>query len=264
MRHELTLVATLCVLIGAACSPAGTVGDLDASGGCINVADHGCGDVCASPQPSPCHAQAYAVGDWCSPQEPTIGFPAGTLCKSSPGTVGACNAQQICLPTDATPAALCDDQNPCTLDLLSEDKRSCRHTSAPDYVPCTMPTAGDDYCFGGQCQKILHVYSESYPTSCKSNADCAVALDPHSCASRFRCSTGVGCLSENYGECVELGQTACPPPTNTCKRARCSMLPVALGWSATCETMDAPDGALCDDGSPATGPDVCTKGVCGQ
>ncbi len=229
------------------------------AGLCINVRG-GCEDVCALPA-DPCTPGPYHPGDWCCPW-PFQGKPlaAGTICLDpfdapAPRT---CDSSGACLPAAATAVTACDDGNPCTADILSADNTSCKHAAMPDYVPCKP--GWDTFCFGGQCQGIVSTYS-SYP-SCTVTADCAASLPANSCAALFGCLSLYSMCGESGGGCIGLGETACPPPADTCKRAACQPTPVTNGWSAVCATSDAPDGALCDDGIAGNGPDVCKGGVC--
>ncbi len=230
---------------------------------CINLPIL-CEDACDSGSPS-CRRAPYHASDWCCPfpNEATT-LPVGALCSVN-ADAGACDPDATCLPVDPSAAVACDDGNPCTADILSADARSCSHAALADNVPCATNSLSIlGYCFGGQCQKLAYGDSGNVP-DCATSADCAASVPADSCAAAFGCFDLEGCQHfdrDPFRGCLALGQTACPPPADTCQRASCQQKPNSTGWGAQCVTTPAPDGALCDDGNPATGPDVCKGGMC--
>ena len=241
-------------------------------GVCANVGGNcGAGDACQLPPPS-CYHSFFSVSGACCPKIQGVQtVEEGTVCNQfASGSAGTCSAAGECDPSPVD-VSKCADDNPCTDDLLTNNGKSCKHIASPDLsVPRWPGIVWNGYCAGGQRQQT--VQAGEYAKSCTSNLDCAAELESGSCAALFGCfesnaicqiyPTSVG-QPGGYSSCVGLGQTACPPPANTCQRAQCNQVPVDLGWSATCTTVPAPDGAMCDDGNPATGPDLCKNGVCG-
>ncbi|MEW5852066.1 MAG: hypothetical protein AB2A00_24980 [Myxococcota bacterium] len=148
----------------------------------------------------------------------------------------------------------CNDDNPCTLDLLEND--TCYHTpvsgACDDGSLCTV----EDRCVNGQCTGEL--------LDCGDGVGCTVdTCDPAlGCVHVPRvedCSDGNPCTQDlcnpvtGCANVVSPNGTLCGPPA-------CSALPLCV--DGDCRALPAPDGFPCEDGDPCSIGDTCRSGVC--
>jgi uncharacterized repeat protein (TIGR01451 family) len=155
-------------------------------------------------------------------------------------------------------AALCDDENPCTVDACGGEA-GCSHDAIPGCVPCETASDCDDgnactteTCDGGVCGH------DPIPgcTSCESPSDCN---DGNACTTET-------CIGGVCGHDPVPGCTPCESPsdcndgnactTETCIGGVCGHDPVP-----GCTPCSSPSD--CNDGNACT-TETCNGGVCGH
>ena len=211
------------------------------------------GDVCAGGicggAPVVCDDKNLCTSDTCNPS---------TGCVNTPNSV-ACNDGNLCTIADVCgggvckgqavdPAALCNDNNPCTTDSCSP-KLGCvaSFNSAPcdDGNGCTI----GDTCSGGSCA------SGTNTCACAKDADCAGQEDGNLCNGTLFCDK-----SNLPYQCKVNPKTvvACDPSQdNACRQATCAPATGACVLAAINESK--PCNA---DGSVCSLDDACKSGVC--
>jgi hypothetical protein len=186
------------------------------------------------------------------------------LCKGEEGCVntvldgGECADGDPCTVADHCEEGACvgkpvdcDDENPCTQDLCTEDG-GCENIPASgecdDGDVCTL----GDHCIEGSCA------GEPVACDCVLDEDCDALEDGNLCNGMLVCDTD----TIPY-KCVVDDATilTCPSPEGpgaACLAAACD------GITGQCSFSPANDGALCDDDDACTLASTCLDGECGN
>ncbi|MGB0588113.1 MAG: hypothetical protein ACPGU1_00400 [Myxococcota bacterium] len=163
-----------------------------------------------------------------------------------------CDDGDACTPNDrceagvcrSSPRILCDDHNPCTTDSCSDG--ACTYTT-DDALPCDDGNGCtvDDACNSGLC---LGTSGEA--CGCETDDDCTAYDDADACNGVVTCESGVCkvklsslviCATPGADSC---GAEVCNPETGSC------------------DFVNHPNGAGCDDSDPCTVDDQCAAGNC--
>jgi hypothetical protein len=191
-------------------------------------------------------------------------------------------------------AVVCDDKNPCTVDVCIKTAGICLASPGPNNVPCddSNPCTTGDACLFGACVA-------SGPPPCDDKDPCtADACEPATgkcvttpipgcgsqCQGAAECNDGNPCTTDSCpgGKCaaIPLDGPACDdkePCTSgeTCKGGLCQggkpllcddknpcTLDACDKASGKCVATPAAEGSSCSDGSPCTQNDACKGGVC--
>lgn len=156
----------------------------------------------------------------------------------------------------------CDDNNPCTLDLVDAAMpQGCAHT--PQAGPCDDGSACtvEDACSAGLCVGQARSCDDQVDCtvdSCNAQTGCVFA------ALAARCADGDPCTEDVCDPVLAEGSSGCLNPTRAtgspCGAADCTTLHLCV--AGACTTVDTPEGYPCEDGNSCTLGDVCTAGVC--
>ena len=177
-------------------------------------------------------------------------------CEHLPLEGGECKDNNPCTVADHCEAGVCigdpvfcNDENPCTDDLCSENG-GCTYVtnlaSCDDGNPCTVA----DACLDGTCSGYL------LPCDCQDDDDCLPLDDGDACNGTLFCDTS----KLPFACAVEPGSLVdCAPPTGP--DAPC-LLPSCNPSDGKCSFVAGPDFAPCDDGDSCTLGDACSAGKC--
>ena len=169
---------------------------------------------------------------------------------------GACTDGNACTVADHCEAGscvgepvICDDKNPCTENICTENG-GCMFPpvagDCDDGDPCTL----GDHCAGGACA------GEAVACDCQSDGDCLALEDGDLCNGTLVCDTS----ALPYLCRVEVGtEVDCPPPSGV--NAPC-LVSLCDALTGTCNLVPANDGALCSDADACTYGESCDDGVC--
>ena len=185
--------------------------------------------------------------------------------------------------TTGTPAAPCDDDNPCTDDTVIAFGL-CTHDNNSN--PCF---AGDrcfldDACADGACRHVpvdgdflRKQCDEANGFTCLPSVGCVLLQPPDQCHVVTRCDPATGECStapKANGTPCDLDDSRCTP--DTCQAGVCtpaSAISCATddpcrvdgtcdAATGTCGYQDATNGTACDDGDACTQTDACDAGQC--
>ena len=169
----------------------------------------------------------------------------GECADGDPCTVADHCKQGVCTgkPVD------CDDDNPCTENLCTEDG-GCQslpaYDSCDDFDPCTL----GDHCVDGTC------WGEAVPCQCLQDSDCQALEDGNLCNGTLACDTSkipFSCIVDPDSVVV------CPPAQG--QNGIC-LSPVCDAGSGLCGFQPANQGALCEDDDACTIGAACKDGDC--
>lgn len=220
----LSLLAIHCAGVESSCPDGQT---LDADSGLCVAQRSLCADV-------DCDDDDDCTRDVCNPDDGTCLNSVeddGTSCSLG-DVAGICAAGQ-CEEAGLCGGLSCDDGNECTNDICdSEENGPCRNEARVNGTVCDFE-GQEGICFDGVCEDA----GECANTDCRDGIECTQDL----------------CVR---GECTEhvADDTQCDD-ADSCTDDICNP---QLG----CENPPLPAYSVCDDGAPATFPDVCRSGVC--
>jgi hypothetical protein len=210
-----------------------------------NGADDDCDDAVDE---ETCDDDNECTGDVCNGADGCdhVALDAGECKDGNPCTVADHCEAGICVGDPV----LCDDKNPCTEDLCTE-QGGCEHPSVigmcDDGDPCTL---GDLCAEDGNCT------GTPIDCQCQHDADCQVLEDGDLCNGTLICDT-----EALPTKCVIDADTVvlCPQPQGAdapCLDAVCT------AETGQCSMVPADDGAPCANGDLCTLGDSCLDGVC--
>jgi hypothetical protein len=179
-----------------------------------------------------------------------------SACQNLPLDLGECKDGNPCTVADHCTAGvcvgdpvLCDDQNPCTEDLCTE-QGGCQHLPAAgdcdDADACTL----GDHCSNGAC------VGEPVDCDCLTDSDCDALEDGDFCTGTLYCDQSkVPFTCRTKAESIVV----CPQPEGPdapCLTATCNP------GNGTCSLVPSGDGQPCDDGNSCSLGDLCSQGQC--
>ena len=190
------------------------------------------------------------------------------VCKPSFGCIhqnatGPCDDGNICTTAESCKAGSCIGGSPadcsdgiaCTLDTC-DPAVGCQHTSGDG--PCddgSYCTVGET-CTGGVCgggsAALCNDGNDCTNDGCDPPSGCTFTVLSGACDDSDPCSTQDVCQA---GNCA--GVPLVCVPADVCHGAG-----VCVSKTGTCNPVNAPDGAPCNDGFACTTGDTCTGGAC--
>jgi hypothetical protein len=205
-------------------------------GRCEQVGNPNCCNTpadCVDIDRNPCTDNGTTcVGNRCAAPIPLTGTACGTPCNPATCQSGTCMPGA---PMD------CNDNNPCTTDLCTDDL-GCTH---PHIADCcfTNPECNDNNaCTTDTCDLDRNGCDNVVPDeTCKP----CVGGDPFECGPR--CSTAC-----QAGRCIDA-EPVCVTDGNPC---------TVCDPTNGCTSLDATAIAGCDDGKACNGAEQCVAGVC--
>lgn len=187
-----------------------TVNDKCTDGKCVGVAKD-------------CDDKNSCTDDWCESSRGCVHYPNQAICDDA----NACTVGDRCVEGVCEGLSICDDLDPCTLDLCKDGV--CSHELIPNCGPCQTDAQCEDnnpcsldFCVEGTC---IHVLAPE-PPCCDADTDCddEIACTSDECIGppfgvcRHRAVPSVECCAyEPFSAQFTgggLNGLTCDPPTN--------------------------------------------------
>lgn len=197
----------------------------------------------------------------CPAGQKCLASPGGKHCvpKSCPGVPEKCNGvDDDC--NGVTDDVVCDDANPCTMDICNLLSSTCNHPPLAGAVVCDIDGTACtvDMCSNGECvqgeAKVCNDQNGCTTDGCnpKSGVCQFQPVPGAACEDGNACTTGDHCVGM---ACVPGGAKTCVD-NNGCTLDNCD----AVSGQCAFEAFD--DGVPCSDGNKCTTTDVCKTGKC--
>lgn len=188
--------------------------------------------------------------------EPQLG------CQKQPLSDVPCNDKNLCTTGDSCvggqcigTVTLCDDGNPCTVDLCAPGAGCFFQTAVK--LPCDdgNPCTQNDFCIEGVCHGGNPVCFDNNPCTediCSETGECEyLAAEPNTvCDDNDPCTENDVCTS---GFCKGTPKVCTNP--SVCAKSFCDV-------TGACKTTVVESGTNCNDGDFCTYGDTCNNGIC--